>query len=276
MLDSKFKKLRLHFGIQAPADWSAVDPAWILAQDGIGPVTLDHLRLYLAARDLTLKNDRTPEYWKEHLSHVRIGQTLGEEDTARMCPFTILIDSAEQSPFSFQGIKADGTFLDDFGDRVHADLVVPTEWRSLGRYPNSLGDYSVDGFAGQCHVERKSVADCCSTILGWDKNGEGVTRREQFESELANLSAIDAGLVVVEGTLQSVLESPRANGKKSVQENAKIVHRTIVSWVQQFSVPWLFCDSRRFAEITTFRFLERYWRHATQDRKETERVMATL
>lgn len=266
MLDSKFLKLKHHFGISKPEDWCDVHPEWIAAQEGIGPVTLEHLRIYLAARDLTLKNDRTPQYWREHLSAVKIGHQLGydEGDTAVVTPFCILLDSGEQAPFTFLGMKSDA-------DSEHRPFIVQTEWRCLGRHPDSLGDYSLDGFVGHCHVERKSVEDCQGTILGF-KDG----RRERFESELSNLSKIESGLVVVEGTLAAVVNGVASWGKKTRQQNAKTLLRSILAFNQDYSVPWLFCDSRRLAEVATFRFLERYWKKNAKEQKEIEGLVASL
>jgi len=106
VLDSKLLQLRGHFGVEKPEDWQSVYPEWILKQDGIGPVTLNHLRMYLAARGLTLKNDRTPEYWQENLSSAKLAQQISFTDTATVGPFTVLVDSREQDPFTFKGFYA--------------------------------------------------------------------------------------------------------------------------------------------------------------------------
>ena len=263
VLDSKITLLKHHFGIFQPADWQSVEPSWILAIDGVGPATLEHLRLYLSFRDLTLKGDRTAEYWRAHLSHVKIGQTLGDdeegEDRGVLFPYTILIDSAEQSPYTFQNMR------EDSGKR--RPIIVPTESVCLGRYPDSLGDYSIDAARGRCHIERKSMADAHGTFLGWQKKGEDVGRRERFEKELANLSEIQAGLVVVECTFTDLIKfAPET--KNTAQRNAKTLMRSILAWQQDYAVQWSFCDGRRLAEVVTFRWLERFVR------KQAEAVKA--
>lgn len=265
VLDSKILKLQLRFGVSQPEDWRNVKPEWILAQDGIGPVTLEHIRIYLAARDLTLKDDRTPEYWRENLSATKIGQQMGydDHDVANITPFTILIDSAEQQPFLFQGIKGDA------GEEGRP-WIVKTEWRPLGRHPDSLGDYSLDGFVGRVHVERKSVEDCQGTILGFDG------RRNRFERELENLDKCEAPLIVVEASFQTLIQSVQQRGKKTQGENAKTLMRSVLAYQQDYRVPWCFCDSRRLAEISTFRFLERFWRKHSAESKETERLVAAM
>jgi len=89
------------------------------------------------------------------------------------CPFKILIDSAEQSPLSFAGMNAGAA-------KRNRTYLVETEWRSLGRFPHSYGDYSVisDTISGmkRCHVERKSMSDAQGTILGFG-DGERCTLR---------------------------------------------------------------------------------------------------
>lgn len=269
MLDTKIQTLKDYFGIAKPADWSDVPPASILALDGIGPATLDYLRVLLANRELTLKNDRTPEYWRQNLDHVKVSHQLGDDDIQLVTPFTILIDSAEQHPFDFAGIKSDA-------DRDGRPWLVATRWEPLGRHPDSLGDYSLDGFVGRVAVERKSVEDCQGTILGFGRDGEGTSRRDRFESELANLQKCDASLVVVEGTLETVLQTVEQRGKKTRGENAKTLLRSIIAYQQDYGVSWQFCDGRRLAETYTFRFLERFWKQHSKEAKEVERLVAAL
>lgn len=259
VLDSKFLLIKQRFGIFTFEDWQRVAPRDILAIDGIGQVTLDHVRLYLAARNITLAGDQTPEFWKRHLSEARIGQQLAEDDMAVTCPFSILIDSQEKHPFTFTNLSADS-------DREYRPLIVPTIWRSLGA---SMGDYSIDGYEGQCHVERKSLDDAHGTFLGW---GE---RRARFEREIANLSDMECAAVVVECSFLELIQRAPSRGKKTAQENAKILMRQVLAWQQDYRVPWVFCDGRRLAEVTTFRILERFWRKSQErvkkeDKRETQ------
>lgn len=179
-------------------------------------------------------------------------------------PWTILVDTAEQHAFTFQSIYADA-------DRGGRELVVSQGVnlvrQCLGRHPNSLGDYSIQGFVGRCHVERKSLEDAHGTILGFTKtiDGQPVSdrgRRERFERELLNLSNIEAGCIVVECSLGELLDkAPEYElGKKTGLCNRKILSRSIIAWQQDYPVHWIFCDSRRHAEMATFRWLERFWK----------------
>lgn len=174
-------------------------------------------------------------------------------------PWRIVIDTAEQQPFSFTGIKADAA-------KQGRIIEVETMRRCLGRHPNSYGDYSLESangwqtIPGWCYVERKSLEDCQGTLLGF---ADG--HRDRFESELANFRAVilagGAALIVVECDLCELLNTAPAGTTKSPQVNAKALHRSVVSLWREYGVPWAFCGSRRMAEITTFRFFESFWKH---------------
>lgn len=174
-------------------------------------------------------------------------------------PWRIVVDTAEQQPFTFQGIKADAA-------KQYRFIQVEVVTRCLGRYPNSLGDYSLEaidgtyhGAAAWCYVERKSLEDLQSTLLGF---ADG--HRARFESELSNMRFVihsgGAALVVVECDLCELLNTTPPT-TKSPQVVARGLHRSVVSLWREYGVPWAFCGSRRLAEITTFRFLESFWKH---------------
>jgi hypothetical protein len=180
-----------------------------------------------------------------------------------VCPFIVLIDSAEQTPFTFERIHADA-------NHGHREMVVGTRWKCLGRHPKQLGDYSIDGLIGQVHVERKSVVDCQGTILGWGGS------RDRFEQELFNLSHIPAALVVVEGSIQDVLSTSNDRRTREHRVVAKQLHRSILALMQDFHVPWYFAGSRREAEISTFRFLERFYRKQMEHTRRVRKMLAKL
>lgn len=199
-------------------------------------------------------------------------------------PFTVLIDTAESSPWTFHGLKADA-------DKCDAPLAVPYRFSNLGRHPNSLGDYSIDGLVGQVAIERKSMEDCQSTILGWEtdyqKNKNIVGRRDRFKRELANLHQLRAAIVIVEAPrLTCCTYMPGCDGcdyidefgicnetygDRSVAENRKTFNRTIASWrtiprpgEPDLRVDWEWCLNRRDAEQFAFRWLEKFWQHLSK------------
>lgn len=251
VLDSKLHAITEHFGILDPEDWSFVRPESILAIPDIGPQTVNHLRLMLANRGITLEADETPAYWQEHLGLKRGASQIAKTDSAIASQLKILIDTREQQPYSFLGFRSDASQ----GGRP---IIVQTERRSLG---NASGDYSADGLVDYAHVERKSREDAWGTVLGW---GE---RREQFQQTLAYLSEIPAGLVIVECTWGDALKNIPARGKKSQSENRKIFFRQALAWIADYGVPWLFFDDRSLAEHATYRHLEREWRKQRQEEK---------
>lgn len=182
----------------------------------------------------------------------------------------VVIDTAEQHAFSFTDIKADAA-------QQYRPIQVETVRRCLGRHPNSLGDYSLESVNGWqttpawCYVERKSLEDCQSTLLGF---ADG--HRARFESELSNLAGViqagGAALVVVECDLSSLLTAAPAGTTRSSQVNARALHRSVVSLWREYGVPWAFCGSRRMAELTTFRFLESFWRHRRKGVEDGDRT----
>ena len=280
MLDSKLQLLKDRFGIATVHDWQAVRPEWIVSLDGIGPKTLEYLRLMLAQHDVTLKDDRTPEFWRANRGAARIVEVLGNEliedddsgqsaarDRGAICPFTVLIDTAEQSPFTFQNLRADAAD----GNRP---LIVPVRCQSLGRHPDSLGDYSLDstiGGLGRCHVERKSMADAHSTFLGWTRKGEDTGRRERFERELELLSEMESGLVLVECSFTQLIAAAPQYGVRTAAQNAKALHRSVLSWMRRYRVQWLFADDRRVAERTAFHWLRQWYEAGMELRKQETR-----
>lgn len=157
-------------------------------------------------------------------------------------PFTLAIDTREQSPFTFAGILADAR---DGG----GPLVVTTERTTI-----TTGDYSIVGLLDSVAIERKSLSDLFSTI------GQG---RGRFVRELARLNALTlCAAIVVEADWRAVLfpTMPRHS-----QLTPKTVTRSVIAWQQQYrNVAWWFCCDRRHAEIVTLRVLERAWKNAAR------------
>jgi ERCC4-type nuclease len=148
----------------------------------------------------------------------------------------VVIDSDEKLPYTFLGIKSDARA----GGRV---LAVPLMRRSL-----RTGDYSLRGYESRVAVERKSLQDLYGT-LG--------RRRACFERELARLNEMEFACVVVEANWETILCDPPERS----QLRPKVVYRSVLAWQQRFvRVHWLMMGSRRLAEVTTLRVLDRFWR----------------
>lgn len=179
----------------------------------------------------------------------------------------ILIDSMEQHPFSFTGIRMDLSEMTTRQRRAYdagewdGMFEVETKFKALGA---SNGDYSIEGYEGRCHIERKSMEDCHGTVLGW---GE---RRERFNRELANLASMESAAVIVECEMSTLLANAPERGVKTAAENRKLLFRQILAWQQQYRVPWIFCDGRHMAEIAAYRWFKCFVRYQISKEKDAE------
>ena len=154
-----------------------------------------------------------------------------------LLPFTCAIDSREQFPFTFRGLTADA-------DKGKLPLVVPVETRTL-----RTCDYSIVGHESAIGVERKSKSDFVSTLI------QG---RDRFIRELERMQEMERTYVVVEACWESIINEPLPHPKVK----PKSLYRTVLDWQDEFSkTHWWFCYSRSFAEHTTLRILERYWKN---------------
>lgn len=159
-----------------------------------------------------------------------------------VCPFTIIVDTREQRPFTFQALRTDA-------DKGRRPLHVST-------YRDCLpsGDYSIAGADYSVLIERKSKDDLFGTI------GQG---RARFQRELERLAQADYAAVVVEADWSMMHHVPPAYSQLTL----KTVFRSVVAWQVRFpNVHWWFCPGRAFAEVATFRILERVWKDAQSAR----------
>ncbi len=258
VLDKKIQEAASHFGVTCPEDWQQVPVAWLRQVPNVGPATIDHLRIYLAARGLTLKDDATPEYWQKNLSAARIGTTIATTDRAVSLPFTILVDSREQHPFTFVGHLADS-------DQGHRPLLVPVEHTHLG---DSHGDYAIKGM-DDCFIERKSLDDAQGTFLS---HGD---RRDAWMATLEFLASCKTAAVIIEASYKRYCFDIVPRGSRDKRTLAVTLHRQVLAWQNDYRVPFIFCDDRRFAEETTLQIMRRHYRHATErtsaaDKQQTE------
>lgn len=152
------------------------------------------------------------------------------------CPFSIVIDTREQLPYTFSGLRANAS-------QGARNLNIITRFAAL-----PTGDYILFGHPGGAVVERKSKADLYQSIS---------KKRENFEERLERMCCqFYAAAVVVEAELGDVLANPPA----FTQYPPKSLYRSILMWMIRWpKVNWLFLPTREVAEATTFRFLEKYW-----------------
>lgn len=151
-------------------------------------------------------------------------------------PFTILIDSREQTPWLFEGIT-----------RMHQGapyvLEIPINVKGL-----KTGDYTIEGFENNVCVERKSVGDIIGTI----------TRgRKRFEKELTRMQNMEYSAVVIEGEWKTVLRKCFAD----TQMNPVSLDSSILAFMMRYpKTHWLFRPGRFAAMKTTFKLFDLYLR----------------
>lgn len=146
-----------------------------------------------------------------------------------MNSLTIIIDTREQRPFTFDAINP-------------APKTLITTLKT--------GDYSVLGYEGKVCVERKSLKD----LFGSCGNG-----RSRFENEIMRMAEFEYAAIVAECDWQSILRCPPRHS----QLLPKTILASVIAWQQRFGVHFWACPNRAFAEKLTYRILERYYRDKT-------------
>lgn len=120
-------------------------------------------------------------------------------------------------------------------------LLVDTEVGTL-----KSGDYSIRGFEERVAIERKSKEDLFSTLT---------TGRERFVREMQRLAEMDIAWIIIEGGWRSLIEKEDIRS----QANPLAIYHTVCSWQTRYpTVHWWACDTRRFAEKTTY-YLLKHW-----------------
>ncbi len=143
--------------------------------------------------------------------------------TDKQPPFTLIIDTREQTPFSFEGMASRVATL-------------------------KTGDYSIAGLEDKVTVERKSYSDA------W---GSMTAGRARFERCVRRMAEMDRAAIVIECSLERLAVPPR-----QVQRVAPAsVIGGLISWSAQFAIPVYFCGNAAFAERVTVRFLAAYWKY---------------
>lgn len=149
---------------------------------------------------------------------------------------TILIDQREKLPYEFANLRSDKS------EGGHPILV---GWRTAHL---ETGDYTLEGCAARCAVERKSLEDLYSTL------GQ---HRDRFEAELHRLNQIEFAHVIVEAGWQDIWYDPPAFSKLV----PKTIGRSVIAWSLRFPrVHWWTMPDRRHAEAWTFQLLRRFWK----------------
>jgi DNA excision repair protein ERCC-4 len=144
-------------------------------------------------------------------------------------PFTIVIDTREQTPFLFDSV----------------DPKPNIDFRMLKQ-----GDYSVAGFEDQIAVERKTKSDLYGSL------GKG---RNRFEREIIRLRSYQFAAIVCESDWLSIIKNPPIRSAL----NPKALMGSLVAWSIRHGVHFIPAPNRIFAEKITFKILERFYRDAS-------------
>ena len=161
---------------------------------------------------------------------VKVGRRVAYE----LCDFTVIQDTREQTPWTFQGLKCDSPYQD-------RDLIVPVKVQGL-----RTGDYSIEGMEQKICLERKSLADLYSTL------GQ---HRSRFKAEFERMAEFEyAGLIIEADWLQICAAPPERSKLKP-----KCVLRTLLAWEQRYGVHIHAACCAGFAERLAFRIMQRFY-----------------
>lgn len=169
----------------------------------------------------------------------------------KVCPFTVVVDSNEGLPYTFQNLWEGPT-----GGPRSKLIQVPTRRLSL-RNNDSEGDYSIDGMIEHVTIERKSKSDLYSSM----RNDE---KRDNFIGRLERMARMDFAAVMVEAEWYELLNEPPSD----TDFKPKSLSRTIQAWMIRYPVHWIMAPNRQYAEAFTFRLLERYWKDQQERPRE--------
>jgi ERCC4-type nuclease len=160
----------------------------------------------------------------------------GTEMSVWVAPYTIVTDTREQLPWTFDGLVK---FVDGKWVRVEIPITV----HSL-----KTGDYSIAGHEGDLAIERKSKMDLVGTI----------TRgRKRFERELERMREYKVSAVIIESEWLECQKYCEC----CTEVNPRSLNNTILAWNQRFpTTQWLFRPSRFTAGATAWGIAERFLR----------------
>lgn len=188
------------------------------------------------------------------------------------CPFIVAVDTREQMSYGFKGLRANAKYQ-------FRPLEVATERQTL-----QSGDYAIQGLEDEFQIERKSLADLHHSC-SWE--------RENFEKKHQALAQLKRGCVIVEASLDTLATYSPVYRKAGTGEicrskvRPKTIHRIMLSWYVRYGVPWITAGvghfknpvsleqefaaeywrakrSRRLAEVTCFRLLEKFYQEVTK------------
>lgn len=135
---------------------------------------------------------------------------------------TVIVDSREQTPYTFEGYSSITRVLD-------------------------VGDYSIVGFESNgCIVERKSLSDFVSSIT---------TLREVFMERLKKMSCFERAWVIIESSLARIERGNYLFSKTHPQS----VIGSIAKIESKYKVSVILSDTHRLGNLMCKKILEQYY-----------------
>lgn len=139
-------------------------------------------------------------------------------------PLTVLVDTREQTPWSFgPGVVT-----------LRASL--------------PSGDYSLPGLTDKFALERKSLADLVGSLT---------SGRDRFMREMERLALFDFAAIVVEGSLENVIRKEYRSeaSPSSIMGSCAMIHA-------RYGVPTIWCSTRACAILYAEKLLKQTWNAA--------------
>jgi len=165
------------------------------------------------------------------------------------CPFTVLIDSREQLPWTFDGIVISGRRWQ-----------IRTQVATL-----ATGDYSILGCENLLTIERKSVADLLGCVAGPEHSRE----KRKHERMRAMIDRGGFARVVIEGDLSATvdwLNDPTC--ERGIHPNS--IFGCHATWDRTLA-PWCWAGSRRAAEVIAFWMMLDWWQDISGEGRKGKR-----
>lgn len=148
-------------------------------------------------------------------------------------PFTVLVDTREQHPWTFAGFSG-----------ANREWIVKTHRMTL-----QTGDYSISGFEDKLTIERKSSEDFLGSIGGG---------HDRFRREHERMGEFLHAAVIVETSMDRLIAelSDPTSGRRM---SPSTVFGIVASWTQRYGVHYHFAGDRRTAEGLALYVMLKFW-----------------
>lgn len=172
---------------------------------------------------------------------------IDDEPEPVVCPFSVLIDTREQTPYHFLGLECPATRR-------------PYLVRTITDQYLETGDYSIAGLSDRITIERKSLSDWHGSIGG---------DREREERKASRMAEFEFAAYVIESDWQGMKD----NWPKSAQISPLVSSGTIISWSMRYGIHFFLMPSRRDAEKITFRLLLKFWGMKQEEKRIEQEIL---